>query len=133
MNEEILPQGFPGSSAGKESACSAGGSSSILGLERSPGEGISYPLQYSGWENSMDSIFYGVAKNQTQLRDFHFLKLYRKITERYRYHSLTADSNIGFQKLCHNCFGKGMLLQLLSPEWILYRTCFLMQFCIAIF
>ena len=39
--------GFPGSSAGKESACNAGGPGSIPGLGRAPGEGISYPLQYS--------------------------------------------------------------------------------------
>ena len=31
----------------------------IPGLERSPGEGNSYPLQYSGLENSMDSISTG--------------------------------------------------------------------------
>ena len=39
--------GFPGSSAGKESACNAGDPSLILGLGRSFGEGIGYPLQYS--------------------------------------------------------------------------------------
>jgi len=39
--------GFPGSSAGKESACNAGDPGSILGSGRSPGEGIGYPLQYS--------------------------------------------------------------------------------------
>ena len=39
--------GFPCGSAGKESACNAGDPSSIPGLERSPGEGIGYPLQYS--------------------------------------------------------------------------------------
>ena len=38
---------FPGSSAGKESTCSAGDPSSIPGLGSSPGEGISYPLLYS--------------------------------------------------------------------------------------
>ena len=32
---------------GKESACNAGGPSSIPGLARSTGEGIGYPLQYS--------------------------------------------------------------------------------------
>ena len=37
-------KGFPGSSAGKESACNAGDPSSITGLGRSPGEGIGYPL-----------------------------------------------------------------------------------------
>ena len=39
--------GFPGNSAGKESACDAGGPSLIPGLGRSTGEGIGYPLQYS--------------------------------------------------------------------------------------
>ena len=38
---------LPGSSAGKESACNAGGPSLIPGSGRSPGEGIGYPLQYS--------------------------------------------------------------------------------------
>ena len=39
--------GFPGSSAGKESACNAGDPGSIPGSERSAGEVIGYPLQYS--------------------------------------------------------------------------------------
>ena len=39
--------GFPGSSAGKESACNTGDPGSIPGLGRSPGEGNSYPLLYS--------------------------------------------------------------------------------------
>ena len=38
---------FPGSSTGKEFACSAENPSLIPGLRRSPGEGIDYPLQYS--------------------------------------------------------------------------------------
>ena len=45
---------FSYGSAGKESACNAGDLGSIPGLERSPGEGKGYPLQYSGLENSMD-------------------------------------------------------------------------------
>ena len=52
--------------------CSAGDRSSIPGLGKSPGEGNSYPLQYSGLENSMDCIVHGVAKNQTRLSYFHF-------------------------------------------------------------
>ena len=44
----------------------------ISGLGSSPAEGKSYPLQYSGLENSMDSIVHGVAKSQTRLRDVHF-------------------------------------------------------------
>ena len=65
--------GFPGGSAGKESACNAGDLSSVPGLGRSPGEGKDYPLQYSGLENSMHCIVHGVTKSWTQLRDFHSL------------------------------------------------------------
>ena len=36
--------GFPGGSAGKESACNAGDLGSIPGLGRSPGEGRGYTL-----------------------------------------------------------------------------------------
>ena len=38
----------------KDSACNAGDLVSVPGLERSPGEGNGYPLQYSCLENSMD-------------------------------------------------------------------------------
>ena len=54
---------FPCGSAGKVSACNAGDLGSIPGLGRSPGEGKDYPLQYSGLENSMDSIVHGVVKS----------------------------------------------------------------------
>ena len=51
MRELVLPlfgfRGFPGSSAGKESACNAGDLGTILQLRSSPREGIGYPLQYS--------------------------------------------------------------------------------------
>ena len=63
--------GFPCGSAGKESACSVGDLGSIPGFGRSPGEGKGYPLQYSGLENSMDSIVRGAAKSQTWLSNFH--------------------------------------------------------------
>ena len=43
--------GFPGSSAGKESACNAGDLDLIPGLGRSPGGGHGNPLQYSCLEN----------------------------------------------------------------------------------
>ena len=54
--------GFPCGSVGKESACNVGDLGSIRVLGRSPGEGKGYLLQYSGLENSMDCIVYGVAK-----------------------------------------------------------------------
>ena len=47
--------GFPGSSAGKESACNAGDPGFILGSGRSPEEGIGYLLQYS-WTSLVAQI-----------------------------------------------------------------------------
>ena len=44
--------GFSCGSAGKESTCNAKDLGLIPGLERSLGEGNSYPIQYSGLENS---------------------------------------------------------------------------------
>ena len=41
--------GLPGGSADKESAYNAGDPGSIPRLKRSAGEGIDYPLQYSGF------------------------------------------------------------------------------------
>ena len=43
--------GFPGNSAGKESACNVGDLHSIPGLGRSRWKRNHYPLQYSGPEN----------------------------------------------------------------------------------
>ena len=68
---------FPGGSDGKESVCNVGDVGSIPGLGRSPGEGNSYPLQYSGLENSMDrgawwATVHGVPKSLTLLSKFHF-------------------------------------------------------------
>ena len=63
---------FPGSSAGKESVHNVGDLGSIPGLGRSPREGNSYPLQYSGLKNSMDCVVHGVTKTQIRLSNFHF-------------------------------------------------------------
>ena len=63
----------PDSTAVKESPCNARDLGSVPGLGRSPGEGKGYSLQYSGLENSRDSIVYGVAKSRTRLSDFHSL------------------------------------------------------------
>ena len=57
-------------SGGKESACNAGDPSSIPISGRSPGEGNSYPLQYSCLENYMDrgawqATVHGVAESDT--------------------------------------------------------------------
>ena len=59
--------------SGEESACYAGGKSSIPGLGRSLGEGNGNPLQYPCLENPMDrgawcAVVYGVAKSWTRLK-----------------------------------------------------------------
>ena len=64
--------GFPGGSAGKESACNVGDLGLVPGLGISLGEGKGYQFQYSVLENSMDCIVHGVTKSWTQLGDFHF-------------------------------------------------------------
>ena len=61
---------FPSGSDGKASACSAGNTSLIPGLGRSPGEENGNPLQYPCLENLMDrgawwATVHGVAKSQT--------------------------------------------------------------------
>ena len=53
--------GLPLCSAGKESTCNVADLGLIPGLGRSTGEGKSFPLQYSGLENSMD--VHGVTKS----------------------------------------------------------------------
>ena len=56
--------GFPSSSAGKESTCSAGELGSIPGEGRSPGEETGYPLKYS-WL----SLVAQMVKNQPAMWD----------------------------------------------------------------
>ena len=63
--EVYVTDNFPDSSVGKESAYNSGELGSIPGLGKSPGEGKGYPHQYSGLENSMDSIVHGVTKSWT--------------------------------------------------------------------
>ena len=70
--KRIKHKGFPGGSAGKESTCNVGDLGSIPGLGRSPGEGNSYPLQYSDPENPMDCIVLGVTESRTRLSHSHF-------------------------------------------------------------
>ena len=69
--EEIIEGVFPGGSDSKESTCNVGDLGSIPGLERSPGEGNGYPLQYPSLENPMDRGAWQ-AMSLTWLRDFHF-------------------------------------------------------------
>ena len=77
LEKVLCKLGFPVGSAGKESVCNAGDLGSIPGLGRSPGQGNSYPLQYSGLENSMDCIVDVVEKSWTWLNCVHFHFLYK--------------------------------------------------------
>ena len=63
LSAAILNKVFPCGSAGKESTGNSGDLDSIPGLERSLGKWKGYPLQYSGLENSMDSVVHGVAES----------------------------------------------------------------------
>ena len=56
--------GFPGSSAGKESACNTGDLGLIPMLGRSSGEWIGYPVQYS-WA----SLVAQLIKNPPAVRE----------------------------------------------------------------
>ena len=65
-SEHQAARDFPGGSDSKEFTCNAGDLGSVPGLGRSPGEGNSYPLQYSCL-NSMDrgawwAKAHGIAK-----------------------------------------------------------------------
>ena len=51
LGSALTCMGFPGGSVGKESTCHVGDLGLIPRLGRSPGEGTSYPLQYSALEN----------------------------------------------------------------------------------
>ena len=61
----------------KNLPANAGDTGSIPGSGRSAGEGIGYPLQYSGLENPMDCRVCGVAKSDTtEGLSLHFRHLY---------------------------------------------------------
>ena len=89
--------GFPGSSEGKESACSAGDLGSIPELGRFPGKGNSYPLQYSELDNSLDCIVHRALKESDtteQLSLFH-------IVFHNGYTIYIPSNTVGRFSLCH--------------------------------
>ena len=69
-----VEEGFPGGSVVKNLPTNAGGTGSIPGWGRCPGEGNGNPLQYSHLGNPMDrgawrATVHGVTKSQTQPSD----------------------------------------------------------------
>ena len=69
--------GFPNSSVGKESDCNSGDPGLIPESGRSAGEGNSYPLQYSGLENSTDSPW-GCKESDKTWATFTFISLFKR-------------------------------------------------------
>ena len=60
-------------------------------------KGKATPLQYSGLENSMDCIVYGVTKSQTQLSNFYFSLQFLNIRHGPSYyHFLQCGAGTGF-------------------------------------
>ena len=68
--------GFPGGSDGRESVCNAGDLGLIPGSQRSPGEGNSYPLQYSCLENSWTEETGRLKKSDTTEELTHLISLF---------------------------------------------------------
>ena len=62
---QLVNEGFPGGSDGKESACNAGDLGSTLELGRSPGGGIFSSIL--AWRIPIDREAWRVTKSQTQL------------------------------------------------------------------
>ena len=71
-----------------ESNCSAGDLGSMPGLERPTGKGKSYPVQYSGLENSIVCVGHRVTKSLTWPSDFHITSY------------ITLPHTIGYGSLC---------------------------------
>ena len=63
--------GFPGGSAGKESACNVGDLGSISGLGRSPEKGMATHCSILAWRIPR-TIVHGVSKSQTRRSHFRF-------------------------------------------------------------
>ena len=128
--------GFPGSSAGKESACNARDLGSVPRLGRSSGEGNGYPLQFSGLENSMDSIVNGVAKSWAWPSDFHLYNLINFWLKQYLVFVLLAQCKY-YSELSHAihydyiCFSNACLLTLeIIIAWVI--ICFIFSVAISI-
>ena len=94
--------GFPSNSAGKDSTCNAGDTSSIPGLGKSIREGIGYSLQYS-WASLMAQL----VKNLPAMRETCFQSpdwedpLEKGKDYPLKYSGL--ENSMGLQKVRHDC------------------------------
>ena len=104
-----MQQGFPGGSDGKESAHNAGDLSSIPGLERSPGEGNGYPLQYFCLEKSMDRRAWWATVHRVTKSEYDWTTSFTLANNNNKTHkSTTAEMNdllnLQIQLLINVCF-----------------------------
>ena len=117
--------GFTGGSEGKESACNAGDLGSIPGLGRFPGEGNSYPLQYSVLENSIDrgawqATVHGATKSWTRLSDFRYVcNICTRYTNVYTNSSVVVKVTQSCPTLCDPMdYTVHAILQARILEWV---------------
>ena len=120
--------GFPGGSAGKESACHVGNLGLIPGSGRSPGDGNGYPLQYSGLENSMNYSMGSQRPRQDWMTStFPFFKWKGRLeydfmhTHTYVYQYKLACKHVEKQYMCMSVFSRetepvGCIIHIYIPE-----------------
>ena len=89
----IVILGFPGSSAGKESACNAGDPGLIPGSGRFPGEGIGYPRQYS-WASLVAQKVNNVTCNMGDLSSIPGLRRYPGEGNGYPLHYSSLENSL---------------------------------------
>ena len=117
--------GFPDSSVGKESTCSAGDPVSIPGRGRSTGEGISSPLQYS-WA----SVVAQLVKNLPAVWEIWFRSLGwgDPLEKRKATHSSTLAWRIPWNSMEFESMGS----QRVRHDWVILTFTFQNKFWVFI-
>ena len=91
--------GFSGGSGGKESTCIAGDLGLILELGRCPGEGNSYPLQYSGLGREQSDRNEWLSLSHPSLKPHYYYYPICTLRREWVERSLNATSERPFREL----------------------------------